>query len=222
MSSIPTHDELETLLAECEAALSTVRKIINAYPNDLVAKVSLPPLERSLQGLKSDILGWIEGTSARPLSADHFSRLCRFVRQSRLSIIDPQAQKVGFRVRAHNSKPARRYPVHRPEIYAVLRVLTLFVAQGLAFGVLDELHTSPRWIGNVWVPRVASLVVTYGLVLHYQPSWTPTLCYIAAQGLCAWMESFVHLGGKLGLLLILASVVAGPFPLGAKSVGTSW
>ncbi|KAI3336526.1 hypothetical protein HD806DRAFT_542423 [Xylariaceae sp. AK1471] len=219
MSLDPTHDELERLLAECETALSTVRKIINAYPSDLVAKVALPPLERSLRHLVNDIQGWIEGVNDRPLSAEHFDRLCRFVRQSRLSIIHPQAKKVGFKI--HNlkpkPKPARR--LHRPDLYSIPRVLALFVAQGLAFGVLDEFHTSPRWIGNFWVPPVASFAATYVMVLHFQASWVPTLCYLVAQGLCIWMGSVIDLRGKLGLLLILASIVASPSSIGTKSVG---
>ncbi|KAI0909836.1 hypothetical protein F4823DRAFT_592760 [Ustulina deusta] len=215
----PTEDELEGLLRECETALSTVRRTMNACPSDLVAKVALPPLESSLRHLAHDIQGWMGGghdADRRPLlSSEHFDRLCRFVRQSRLSIIDPQATKIGLRV--PGPKPAGR--TNGPSLYSILYIFALFFAQGLAVVALDRFQTSPAWVGNLWVPHLASLLATYVLVLHHQTSWVPTLCYIVAQGLCVRVTALLDLWRILGLFLVLANIVAGsPPPVGMKDV----
>jgi hypothetical protein len=199
MYSYATHDELEWLLAECETALSTVRKTINAYPSDLIAKVALPALQSSLEHLVKDLQG---RTEKRPLSTEQFDRLCWFLRQSRVSIIHPQARKIGFKV-PRLTHTTKGWPEHS-DLGTALRVLILFLAQGLAFGLLDRFQTSPPWAGNHWVPHTASLLVTYFMVLHHLTSWTPTFCFVAAQGFCVWMSCdfpAVDLRGMLGLLL---------------------
>ncbi|KAI1426232.1 hypothetical protein F5Y12DRAFT_301405 [Xylaria sp. FL1777] len=207
----PTDDELAQLLDECETALSTVRRTIAACPRDLVAKVALPPLERSLRQLARDVQGWIEGAAAADddednhgvPSTEHFDRLCQFVRQSKQTIIGPQAQKIGLRVVVVQS--AGR--ISGLSFYNILYIFALFVAQGLAVAALDRLQTSPSWIGNVWAPHLASLLATYVLVFQHQTSWIPTLCYLVAQGLCLWVAALSGLWGILGLLLILVNIV---------------
>jgi hypothetical protein len=209
MSPEPTDDDLHWLLGECEIALSTVRRTIDACPSDLVAKVALP------RHLADDVQGWLEGVNDRPLGTAYFDRLSQFVRQSKLSIIDPQAQRIGLKI--SKLKPAERHNNLSP--YSTVYIFILFVTQGLTFVVLDRLQTSPPWAGNPWMPHVANLVATYVLVLHHQASWIPTLCYLAAQGLCVRVGNHLHLGGILGLLLILASIVASAPPMSMESRG---
>ncbi|KAI0118906.1 hypothetical protein GGR51DRAFT_570652 [Nemania sp. FL0031] len=215
MALEPTDGELEWFLGECEVALSIVRRIIAACPSDLVAKVALTPLDSSLRHLTDDVQGWLEGINERPLSAEHFDRLRRFVRQSRLSIIDPQARKIGLKV--SKLKPAEQRNKN-PSPYSIVHMFTLFVVQGFAFVVLDRFQTSPPWIGNRWVPQVASLVATYVLVLQHQTSWIPTLCYLVAQGLCVWMGDLLGLGGILGLVFMLTTIAAGSPSISRKNV----
>ncbi|KAI8624395.1 hypothetical protein F5Y19DRAFT_454566 [Xylariaceae sp. FL1651] len=189
MSFAPTPVELAWLLAECEIAISTIRRTVNAYPSDLIAKLALPTLEYSLSHLADDIRGWIEGLNDCPLTTEHYERLCRFVTQSRDSIIHPQASKIGLRLPV--LRPTRTAP--RSGIRSIVRILGLFVLQNTAFGFLDKFQTHPPWIGNLWVPQIASFVVTYALLLHHQASWIPTLCFIVAQALYVWIGSLAGL-----------------------------
>lgn len=98
----PTADELTQLLGQCEIALSTVRRTISACPSDIIARVSLPPLEASLVHLAQDIRGWLDLRLSGPNpdtnahhyvhhlpSIEHYHRLCDFVRHSNLSITYP-------------------------------------------------------------------------------------------------------------------------------------
>ncbi|KAJ8127003.1 hypothetical protein O1611_g6634 [Lasiodiplodia mahajangana] len=134
----PTDDELEWLFEECEAALSIVRRTIAACPSDLVAKVALPPLETSLRHLIDDVQGWLKGVNERPLSAEHFDRLRQFVKRSRLSIIDPQAGKIGLDV--SKLKPAEQRNKNPSPYSSILYMFTLFVVQGFGFAAAPGLY----------------------------------------------------------------------------------
>ncbi|KAI1180094.1 hypothetical protein F4777DRAFT_574376 [Nemania sp. FL0916] len=212
MSSEPTKDELGWLLGECETALSTIRKIIKACPSDIVAKAALPALESSLRHLQNDLNRWLEIIDERPISSEHFDRLCHFVRQSTLSVIHPQAHKIGLSI----TKPKRSNKQSQPSVSDLFYALALFTTQGFALSVLDRFQTSPPWAGNLWVPHLASLVTTYVLVLHHHPSWALTLCCFLAHGLCVRVNLLLGTARILGLFFLLASIVITAFMVGTR------
>ncbi|KAI1281381.1 hypothetical protein F5Y07DRAFT_354540 [Xylaria sp. FL0933] len=67
-----------------ETAISTVRRIINAYPRDLIAKLAISLLESTVRHIDGGC-----GGGHRLLRTEQFDRLCRKLTQSKLSIIMP-------------------------------------------------------------------------------------------------------------------------------------
>ncbi|KAI2637384.1 hypothetical protein GGS21DRAFT_511328 [Xylaria nigripes] len=206
MSSNSKVGGLEWLLDQYRVTIATIYRTFHTCLRRLVAKFSLSPLGYSLHNIEKDINGWIKRIRDRKQSIEHSDRLCRFVAQSDTSTIHPQAEKIGHGV----SKPGPTIRLRNPGFYNVLRVFMLFFTQGLAFCALDKFQTTSSWTGKFWVPHAASLVTTYILVLHHQPSWIPMLCYVAAQGLCVWMSSALDLAEIVVLFVVLASMVAEP------------